>query len=61
MDLKNLVASYDGVSGLVNKGIEIDIIYMYVYKALDTVLHGILVSKLERHGVDGQSTWWIRN
>jgi len=59
--LTNLIAFYDGMTGWVDEGRAVDVVYLSFSKAFDTVSHNILLEKLRRCGLDEWSVKWIEN
>lgn len=49
------------MNGLVDEEKVVDIIYLDIRKAFDTVSHKILIEKLLMYGVDEQTVKWIEN
>lgn len=49
LSLANLVASYSGITALVDKGEVTGVLYLDFCKAFDNVLYNILIFKLKKH------------
>jgi len=58
--LTNLIAFYDGMTGWVDEGRAVDVVYLDFSKAFDTVSHNILLSKRRKGGLDEWSVRWIK-
>ena len=58
--LTNLISFYDKVTRLVDEGKAVDIVYLDLRKAFDTIFHSTLLEKLAAHGLDGCTLRWVK-
>jgi len=57
--LTNLLTFLDKVSGYVDTGTDVDVIFLDFAKAFDKVPHQRLIGKVQNHGIDGKVLNWI--
>lgn len=51
--LTSLIAFYDVMSGSVDEGGAVNVVYFDFSKAFDIIFHSIFIAKLVRYGLDG--------
>ncbi|CAM5133958.1 unnamed protein product [Eretmochelys imbricata] len=59
--LINLFAFYDEITGSVDEGKTVDVLFLDFSRAFDTVSHSILASKLKKYGLDEWMIRWIES
>ncbi|GAB0203172.1 mitochondrial enolase superfamily member 1 [Grus japonensis] len=59
--LTNLIAFYDGMTGWVDEGRAVNVVYLDFSRAFDTPSHNILTGKLRKCGLDEWTVRWIEN
>ncbi|CAM5091239.1 unnamed protein product [Eretmochelys imbricata] len=59
--LTNLIAFYDEITGSVDEGKAVNMLFLDFSKAFDTVSHSILASKLKKYGLDEWTIRWIES
>ncbi|CAM4509227.1 unnamed protein product [Lepidochelys kempii] len=59
--LTNLIAFYDEITGSVDEGKAVDVLFLDFSKAFDTVSNSILASKLKKYGLDEWTIRWIES
>ncbi|CAM4625817.1 unnamed protein product [Caretta caretta] len=57
----NLMAFYDEITGPVDEGKAVYVLFLDFSKAFDTVSHSILASKLKKYGLDEWTIRWIES
>ncbi|CAM4670315.1 unnamed protein product [Caretta caretta] len=59
--LTNLIAFSDEITGSVDEGKAVDVLFLDFNKAFDMVSHSILASKLKKYGLDEWTIRWIES
>ncbi|XP_072025359.1 uncharacterized protein [Amphiura filiformis] len=55
----NLIEYLEVITKTVDEGIPVDVVYLDLAKAFDTVPHRRLVEKIKAHGIEGKLLYWI--
>ncbi|GAB0179825.1 mitochondrial enolase superfamily member 1 [Grus japonensis] len=59
--LTNLITFYDGMTGWVDEGRAVDVVYLDFSKDFDTVSHNILIGNLRKCGLGEWTVRWVEN
>ncbi|CAM4569476.1 unnamed protein product [Lepidochelys olivacea] len=59
--LTNLIAFYDEITGSVDEGKAVDVLFLDSSKTFHTIAHSILASKLKKYGLDVWTIRWIES
>ncbi|CAM5077404.1 unnamed protein product [Eretmochelys imbricata] len=59
--LTNLIAFHDEITGSVDEGKAVDMLFLDFSKAFDTFSHSVLASKLKKYGLDEWTIRWIES
>ncbi|PKU49319.1 rna-directed dna polymerase from mobile element jockey-like [Limosa lapponica baueri] len=59
--LTNLIAFYNGMTGWIDEGRVVDVVYLDFSKAFDSISHSILIAKVRNYGLDEWTVRWIEN
>ncbi|PKU46225.1 rna-directed dna polymerase from mobile element jockey- hypothetical protein [Limosa lapponica baueri] len=57
--LTNLITFYDGMTGWIDEGRAVDVVYLDFSKAFDTISHSILIGKFRKYGLNEWTVRWI--
>lgn len=56
-----MIAFYSGITGWINEGKAMNVVFLGFSQALDTVCHDILIDKLRKCELDEQMVRWLEN
>lgn len=59
--MSSLITFCDKMTCIVDKGKDVDVVYLDFSKASDTISHSVLLENLSAHGLDGCTVCWVKS